>query len=142
MRWFEGEEPDGYWWWAIEHKGHPAFYLRNLLPGDFAPGREVAPRHVLYPSGAAAVEGERVACATCGENPSPEDLVPIERSSWMVVDFTPFRTGEKNWPPPTDPASCWLCCGPPRFATIRVKTPGGESHACKRCAPYLMILED
>ena len=130
--WYEAPEapPRGTWWWAVEHRGHPAFYLRALLPGDHAPGRVTAARHVLTLGGLVL---DDVHCGTCGEVPRAEDLEPIERATGDRGHLAAFRDGRVPWPRPTDRRSCWLCSGPARLATREIN---GRMH-CEACASHL-----
>ena len=137
LAWYEGPgTPDSTWWWAVEHLGHPAFYLRALLPGDFAPGRGPAPRHTLIASGQAA-EGRSVVCDTCGVEPRPEDLEPIERTTGHLGHLAAYRAGRVSWPRATDPASCWLCSSPAQRAYLIVETSVGKVRACEGCARHM-----
>ena len=143
--WYDepGTPAAGTWWWAVEHEGpeepggdltittHPAFYLRALLPGDFAPGRAPSPRHVGTLTGD-GVEGV-AKCGTCGEVPEVGALDVVERASGDRGFLAPFREGRTPWPRPTDPQSCWLCGGPSRLATREV---GGHKF-CEGCASHL-----
>ena len=131
--------PDaGTWWWAVEHQGHPAFYLRALLAGDFAPGRAPAPRHAATLDGDQYREGIIVTCGSCGLAPETVDLEPVERATGDHGFLTTFRDGRAPWPRPTDPASCWLC-GDRKQKTQPAKTPGGPARTCARCASHLAI---
>ena len=136
--WYEdsGTPEAGTWWWAIEHQGHPAFYLRGLLPGDFAPGRAPAPRHVATLKGKQYREGKPVTCGTCGRVPETDDLEPVERRTGDREFLAAFRAGRLRWPRPTAPASCWLC-GDREAELQDVETPGGRARACAGCAPHL-----
>lgn len=112
--WYDDETlaPTMEWWWAVEHHGHPAFFLRALLSGDFAPGRGPAPRHVLCLDGTTTPPSGSVRCGTCGEVPRPEDLVPIERKTGHRNYLDAYRSGRSAWKRPTDPETCWLCSTP------------------------------
>ena len=136
--WYEdpGTPEAGTWWWAVEHEGHPAFYLRALLAGDFAPERAPAPRHAATLDGVQHREGVVVTCGTCGQAPEVKDLEPVERSTGDRGFLTAFRTGRLRWPRPTDPATCWLC-GDRTQKTEAAETPGGRARTCARCAPHL-----
>ena len=137
--WYDdpGTPDAGTWWWAVEHQGHPAFYLRALLPGDFAPGRSPAPRHAATLKGDQCREKKPVTCGTCGRVPEAGDLEPVERRTGDVGFLRPFREGHGPWPRPTDPATCWLCGCPPQVAYLVLETPGGKAQACAGCEPYL-----
>ena len=137
--WYEApESPErAILWWAVEHRGHPAFYLRALLAGDFAPGRAPVARHAASLDGAQYREGRPVTCGTCETDPDVDDLEPIERATGTRGFLAVFRSGERPWPKATDPSTCWLCGCPPRQAYLVVETPGGESRSCEKCAPYL-----
>ena len=126
----------GTWWWAVEHQGHPAFYLRALLPGDFAPGRAPAPRHAATLAGEQFPERKAVTCGTCKQAPDVEDLEPVERATGHRGFLAVFRRGDHPWLRPTDPASCWLCAAQ-SAPTREVETPGGRARACPGCVPYL-----
>ena len=108
--WYEDPAIDiGIWWWAVEHRGHPAFYLRALMAGDFAPGQSVHERHVLLLDGKAPNASGKIRCGTCNKEPDADDLVPIERATGNAHAIDVFRTRRKRWPKKTDPTSCWLC---------------------------------
>jgi hypothetical protein len=110
MTWFKADEnkPDeGEFWWAVEHNGHPAFYLRALLAGDFAPGRKPSQRHVCGLDGEFPVES--VVCGTCGKIPKSEDLEVFERRTGKSGFLNGFRRGKARWPNGTESWSCWLC---------------------------------
>lgn len=120
MTWYlDDATPDaGIHCWAVEHRGHPALYLRALLPGDFAPGLLPAIRHVL------TLSGERpgsVTCGTCGEVPAAADLEPIERATGARGFLRPFREGRAPWPRATDPETCWECSTMERPAAHEVR---------------------
>lgn len=135
--WYADEEtPDrGVWWWALEHAGHPCCYLRALMPGDFAPGRAVTPRHVLHLDGSRATEGCPVVCGTCGEVPLIDELEPIERATGQQGAIEAFRSRRAPWPRQTDIASCWECLAPPRMVTEVADVPGaGIVGLCSSCA--------
>jgi hypothetical protein len=139
--WYEGPDtPDLEFWWAVEHRGHPAFYLRALMPGDFAPGRRPALRHAL------TVDGKRptsvLQCGTCGETPEAGDLEPIERTTGIRGFLGEYRRGRARWPQPTEESSCWLCSDPRVKATRTVAIATGtgrtvEVSVCERCAAHL-----
>lgn len=132
----EDDTPDrGVWWWAVEHRGHPAFYARALMLGDFAPGRAVAPRHVLQLDGAGVTDDEAVACGTCGEAPAACDLEPIERATGQRGFLEACRSRRAPWPKATDPATCWECGAPAREVTEVAEVPAvGVVNVCARCA--------
>lgn len=138
MTWYdEPGTPDvGIYWWALEHKGHPCCYLRALMPGDFAPGRAPAPRHVLGLDGLVPAE---LRCGTCGEAPAAGDLEPIERATGQRGFLASLRSGARAWPKATDPASCWLCSAPRAQADRQAPVgPGGSTVAvCAGCARHL-----
>jgi len=123
-------------WWAVEHKGHPAFYLRALMPGDFAPATHKANlpalRHVIDLNGVRAVQ---VACGTCGKVPKAQDLEPIERQTGSTGFLDPYRSGAVAWPVATDPDSCWLCSHPKVPATEPHPEITG-AHLCPQCAAF------
>jgi hypothetical protein len=146
LDWYDdvpGTPPVGEWWWAVEHLGHPAYYLRALCLGDFAPGqRGPAPRHVLEIEGSRPPEGAPVPCGTCGIVPAPEDLEAIERSTGSRGFLDVYRSGQQTWPPPTDLGSCWECSDPRARAeravkVARVRTGRAERRVCNRCAEHL-----
>ena len=117
-------------WWAVEHAGHPAFYLRALMPGDFSPGRLPLERHVARLDGSQ----ERLVplCGTCGTRPLVEALEPIERPTGARGFLAPFRERRAPWPKPTDPNSCWLCSDRRIKADIVID---GYRY-CARCAAH------
>lgn len=101
-------------WWAIEHQGHPAFYLRSLMPGDFGPfGLGPLARHT-YDLLGIQVEVFPVPCFTCGASPlDATRLVPIERVTGLrgrELFFAKYVFGLQPWPGPTDMSTCWNCC--------------------------------
>lgn len=139
MEWYEEPSaPDqGEWWWAVEHRGHPAFYLRALLPGDFAPGRLPLPRHVRTLTGE---EDDDPVCGTCAETPVAEDLDIVERATGRRGFLTEQRAQRQPWPKPTDPASCWLCSDPRVRADQDHRPQRGRGRVvkvCKRDADFL-----
>lgn len=131
------EPPPGLeWWWEVQHLGHPAFYLRTLMPGDFAPGRLPAPRHVRLLVRPAEGLPTEVTCGTCGEVPRSEDLEPIERSTGQRGFLGEFRNGRAKWPRQTREASCWMCSGQaPAESPARLR--GTEVFVCAGCAKHL-----
>lgn len=105
--WYEVAVPTtAIWWWAVEHRGHPAFYMRTLMAGDLAPGRLPLPRHVRALDGN---EDAAVVCGTCEESPAAADLEVIERQTGLRDFLKEYRSGRVRWPKPTDPATCWSC---------------------------------
>lgn len=131
--WYDVEPPDsGVWWWAVEHQGHPAFFLRTLMPGDFGPGRLPLSRHVR------SLEGEEDAapdCGTCGETPEAADLEIIERRTGAQGFLDQYRSGRARWPTATPPGTCWLCCDRTAPAVVTKPGPGGRDVAlCAGCA--------
>lgn len=107
-------------WWAIEHAGHPAFYLRSLMPGDLAPNAPgPLPRHAYNLDGeqleGIALHGRLVVpCQVCNLVPNPVTLTPIERVSGQrgrELFFAQYVFKIQQWPQPTNPDSCWLCIG-------------------------------
>jgi len=131
--WYEDPRvPSDQLWWAVEHAGHPAFYLRALMPGDFAPG-QVGPlaRHV---HGLDGRQLDVVQCGTCKVlEPIPQLLAPIERRTHARGFLDGYRNGAGRWPSPTSPATCWLCSNPRVAADHEVS---GRS-VCAACAAYL-----
>jgi hypothetical protein len=130
--WYEkGPEMD--WWWAVEHRGHPFAFLRSLMLGDFAPGRLPLRRHLralgspLWPDRSVTPP-----VCPCGVPLVSEDLVVIERATGARHFLNlPRLTG--RWPKPTDPASCWECCGS--------LTPLRDIYGvqvCDRCVPFIL----
>jgi hypothetical protein len=103
------------WWWAVSHLGHPAFYLRALMPGDFAPGRAPLPRHVRPLRGPSWPPPASVTCGTCGQEPDGADLDVLERATGARGFLAQFRAGRRPWPPATT-AACWECGGRDRPA--------------------------
>lgn len=137
IEWYrEAGTPDaGIFWWAIEHQGHPAFFARALMPGDFAPGRGPLPRHLAGLDGAAVAEAR---CGLCDEVPAPGDLEAIERNTGNRGFLAPYRTGRVRWPAATDPASCWQCSSRKEPATATAELGGGTAVAvCEKCAAHL-----
>jgi len=127
--------PDLEWWWSIEHHGHPAFYLRTLMPGDFAPGRLPAPRHVRLLERGEGLPTE-VRCGTCGEIPRSEDLEPVERQTGHRGFLADYRSGRALWPKQTVPESCWMCSGRAP-ATSQARLRGTDVMVCAACAKHL-----
>lgn len=124
--WYVGPRTPGLeLWWAVEHRGHPAFYLRALMPGDFAPGQ--AGPLTRHASDLEGVPMAHVLCETCGARPDPADLEPIERATGDRGHLARLRQGLDRWPPPTDPASCYLCSDPGRTVD--------ETGHCAACSP-------
>lgn len=124
-------------WWAIEHHGHPAFFLRALMPGDMAPltGLGPLPRHA-YTLAEEQIEEFPVRCCTCRQIPNPADLVPIERCTGergRMHFFTQYELGVKPWPGPTSQSTCWLCSNPKEVPTEVVN---GRKF-CSHCANSL-----
>ena len=131
------EPPPGLeWWWEVQHLGHPAFYLRTLMPGDFAPGRLPAPRHVRPLERPAEGLPAEVTCGTCGDVPRSEDLEPIERSTGQRGFLGEFRSGRARWPAPTKITSCWMCSGQAPAHT-RASVRGSDVLVCAGCAKHL-----
>ena len=120
-------------WWAVEHAGHPAFYLRALMPGDFAPGRLPLARHVWPLAGAYA---EDVACGTCGGVPRAEALEVVERHTGARGFLALLRAGRQPWPRATDASRCWLC-GCRDSAWVVALTPLVDARMCERCRDHL-----
>ncbi len=137
--WYDdpGTPEAGTWWWAVEHEGHPAFYLRALLAGDFAPGRHPAPRHALGLDGGRPDQAAPLRCGTCGEVPRPEDLEPVERTTGDRGHLGEYRARRVPWPRPTDPGSCWLCSDAARRTTSERETPAGRVRLCDGCAKHV-----
>jgi hypothetical protein len=138
VNWYQEDgAPDvGKWWWAIEHRGHPAFYLRALMAGDFAPGRRPAARH------ARALDGSRVhgdlLCGTCGAIPDSVELEPIERHTGQRGFLQERRVGRKPWPPATEASSCWECSNRRIPATEDFALEEGVTvKVCGQCAEHL-----
>ncbi len=133
--WYEDPEvPVGTYWWAVEHLGHPAFYLRALLPGDFKTGRGPLARHTYGLDGR---QLEDVRCETCHEKPRPDDLDPIERKTHTRGFLDVFRAGRAAWPHPTTPSACWLCSNPRASADHKVS--GRDVCAC--CAAHMVAVD-
>lgn len=125
------------WWWIVEHYGHPAFYMRTLMPGDFAPGRLPDPRHVrplVRPDEGLPTE---VRCGTCNEIPRAEDLELIERSTGARGFLDAFRSGKAKWPAPTLSTTCWLCSNRQAPVVGRARLRGTEVPVCAGCAKHL-----
>jgi hypothetical protein len=106
LAWYE-DGPGLEWWWAIEHRGHPFAFLRSLMPGDFAPGRLPLPRHLMKYGGPLWPPPADSVCP-CGETPSSDDLVVIERESGDRSFIAKLRA-RGRWPDATDPSRCWEC---------------------------------
>lgn len=138
MTWYDetGTPDTGIYWWALEHRGHPCCYLRALMPGDFAPGRAPALRHVVGLDGLVPVE---LRCGTCGEAPAAAELEPIERLTDMRGALDGQRSGRRPWPAGTDPDTCWLCSNSRERADRSAPVgPGGAPVAvCASCARHL-----
>lgn len=115
---------------------HPAFYLRTLMPGDFAPGRLPAPRHVRLLERPETGLPEEVRCGTCGEIPRAEDLEPIERQTGARGFLDAFRRGLAKWPQATRAESCWMCSGQAP-ATEQASARGTDITVCAGCAKHL-----
>lgn len=137
IEWYEEEgTPDvAIWWWSVTHLGHPAFYLRALMPGDFAPGHRPLARHAV------ALDGSRpeepLVCGTCELAPEPEDLEPIERVTGHGGFLDEFRGGRTPWRAATDATSCWLCSTKREAASQSVVLESGdEVLMCRRCAAH------
>lgn len=131
----EQDGPDPEWWWAIEHKAHPAFYLRALMPGDFAPGRSPRPRHALTLLGRRAAAP--LVCGTCGQEPEAESLEPIERFTGDRGFLDQYRTGAGRWPAGTDEDTCWLCGDPAQLVNHEDVVDGQRVRVCRRCWQHL-----
>lgn len=138
MNWYDdsADAPIGTLWWAVEHLGHPAFYLRALMPGDFRPGQAgPLPRHTY------GLDGKQlkvVRCETCHEAPRPEDLAPIERKTHGRGFLDAVRNGGGRWPPPTKATSCWNCSNVHAPADREV-----DGHlVCAACAAHLKAHPD
>jgi len=134
--WYDVEPPDsGIWWWAVEHIGHPAFYLRTLMPGDFAPGRLPLARHVADLEGG---EDADPVCGTCGHVPALSGALEIiERRTGARGFLEPYRASGK-WPAATPADTCWLCCDRSSPPTIAREGPAGrEIKLCAACAPLV-----
>ena len=130
-------EPPGLeWWWLVLHADHPAFYLRALMPGDFAPGRLPAPRHVRLLERPETGLPEEVRCGTCGEIPRAEDLEPVERQTGARGFLDAFRRGLAKWPQATRSESCWMCSGHAP-ATEQASARGTDITVCAGCAKHL-----
>lgn len=146
--WYRAEDapPEHEWWWAVEHQGHPAFYLRALLTGDFAPGRTPAARHVLGLDGYPPEQHKLVRCGTCGKVPRAEDLEPIERATGLRGWLDVFRQGKMPWKRPTDPSTCHLCstprvpavhqCRESEIAPVKRGRRIATVALCERCAAF------
>lgn len=115
---------------------HPAFYLRTLMPGDFAPGRLPAPRHVRPLVRPAEGLPSEVTCGTCGEVPRSEDIEIVERETGQRGFLAEYRSGRAKWPKPTAEASCWGCSGhAPAVENIELR--GSTVRVCANCANHL-----
>jgi len=143
MRWWEigGHNPSHLvCWWAIEHCGHGAFYLRSLMPGDFGKyGKGPLPRHA-YDLDGKQIEEFPVKCCTCNVVPDQMTLIPIERISGYSgrEHFFPYyHHGIKDWPPPTDPRTCWNCCTPTSVAFFTYN----NRMVCKECYQNYLVIK-
>lgn len=147
LEWYEGPgTPDLTWWWAVEHLGHPAFYLRALVPGDCAPGRLPLARHILTLDGD---EDAEAICGTCEQTPRAENLEAIERATGQTGFLGQYRAevdaGRRKWPTPTAPGSCWQCSNP-KVRADRDHQPkrkkGGRNKVkvCPQCESFLASL--
>lgn len=135
------DAPDsGTWWWAVEHRGHPAFYLRTFMSGDFRPGHLPRPRHIMTLEGRCAQPGTP-RCGTCDSVPESKDLEVFERVSGAGGFLNAPRSGQAPWPPATHPKSCWLCSNAKLPARRVVKGPaGGRVHVCDGCVDTMAII--
>jgi hypothetical protein len=137
------------WCWAIEHEGHLAWYQRALMRGDFAPGSKPLPNYVLQLDGTLPDPEKPPKCGTCGKVPSVQELVPVDRHTGTRSVLTPFRLGLAEWPPPTDPETCYVCNCPEYVADGEVtlqdfarSLPGSKSGSkkkitvCSQCATH------
>lgn len=136
LDWYEqrGTPNDGEWWWAVEHRGHPAFYLRSLMAGDFAGARLPLARHVLTLDGRRAAETR---CGTCGAVPDARDLEPVERRTGARGFLSEYREGRQQWPPATDPKTCWLCSNRTVRAETDVRVDDQDVRMCEGCAEFV-----
>lgn len=140
LQWYEGPgTPDPIFWWAVEHQGHPAFYLRALMAGDFAPGAGgPKPRHVVDLEGELVTE---VRCGTCELVPDPDDLEPIERSTGFGGFLGDLRRGRARWPSPTNEATCWECSDKRKSPRVDFEVGRGARKirvkVCDRCGAAL-----
>mgnify|MGYP000039875206 CR=1 FL=1 len=125
--------PDLEWWWLVQHLGHDAFYLRTLMPGDFAPGRLPDPRHVRPLVRPAEGLPTEVRCGTCEEVPRAEDLEPIERATGARGFLDLFRSGKSKWPAPTHSDTCWLCSNRQAPAIGFARLRGTVVSVCVSC---------
>ena len=106
----------GDWQWMIEHLGHVAWYQRALMRGDFSPGHRPLPNYVLQLDGRLADPDKTPKCGTCKKMPTVDELVPVDRSNGARAVLTPFRIGLEEWPPATDPETCYVCNTPDSVA--------------------------
>lgn len=124
-------------WWAVEHKGHPAFYLRSLMAGDMAPiSLGPLPRHTYEIQRGQQIEEFPIHCCTCGKIPNPLDLEPIQRVNGQrgrALFFKDYVEGRRIWPQPTSITTCWLCSDP----TVPAVIPVGSRRVCQGCAAHL-----
>lgn len=142
--WYQtpGTPDSGTWWWAVEHQGHPAFYLRTFMSGDFRPGLLPRPRHIMTLEGRCAQPGVP-RCGTCDQVPRAADLVVFERVTGVGNFLEVHRTGAQPWPPATDPRSCWLCSDPRKPANNVVKGPaGGLVRVCDGCVGTMAVITE
>ena len=140
MAWYSVDNgvAHGILWWAVEHQGHPAYYLRALMVGDFRPeGQGPLARHVHDLDGA-QVEMQPAPCGTCGQVPNPNDLEPIERVTNVRGFLARVRLplgdpGRVAWPRPTPTTACWLCNNPRVPADHTAK----GRRVCSTCAAHM-----
>jgi len=102
----------GEWPWLIEHDGHIAWYQRALMRGDFSPGNRPLPNYVLQLDGKLADPDKVPKCGMCKKIPMTDELIPVDRSNGARSVLTPFRIGLAEWPPATDPETCYVCNTP------------------------------
>ena len=126
--------------WLILHKGHPAWYQRALMAGDFSPGTQPQPNYVLTLEGTQPEPYAVPICGTCGVEPKVEQLEPLERETgrrdWLDrfrlspthPDHVPWNRGGR-----TDPRTCYVCNTPRE----RISRRGAYVLICDRCEEHL-----
>jgi len=98
------------WWWLIKHNGHPAWYQRALVAGDFAPGSPLLVNYVLGLDEELPDPDVPLTCGTCGLVPDVNDLDAEERVTGEGGFLEAFRKPGMRWPSQkTDPETCWHC---------------------------------
>lgn len=120
--------------WLITHLGHPAWFQRAALIGDFAPGRVPIVNYASTLEGAEmGPELERPVCGTCSAVPMTDELDIVERTT-RRSDFLAHYRKQGRWPPPSDPDSCWYCNSPGQmFHFSRLAYASQDSEKVRLC---------